>query len=311
MKKREDDGVIYVVEHDDLYDAIKPNDVLIGRKNTDLLDIFMKFTFDLDRQIKFKNDEIINKILSELKSCINGYLLLYSKNQNIDKYVYEHMDKFTAKTGLNRKTKEYKAEQDKFIKEFLETHPDLFANKKIMQSNHTLKYLITCMTEYEEFGAYNYSKSQLETQYFKMIKLLMNRYMSKYPSKVLISDFLDYLNDYLRCAQDDTNVPILGSIHSMKGSEADNVFIYDYPMFPYDFGGSEEDTQQELNLQYVAITRAKKQLYLVMLDYSDPITSNENITKNFQCKDKVKQCLTDGVENKDENQPLPYKIYKK
>lgn len=310
-EKREDEGTIYFVEHKDLYDALKPNDVLIGRTNTDLLDIFMAFTIEHNKQIKFKNDEIINKILSELKFCINNYLLLYSKCQNIDKYVYEHMKEFTNKTGLKRKTKEYKVEQDKFIKEFIDAHLDEFSKKLIMKSNQTIDYLGICMDEYKELGAYNYSKSQLETQYFKMIDILINKYRTEYPSKVLLSDFIEYLDNYLRCAQNDKDVPILCSIHSMKGSEADNVFIYDYPMFPYDFASSEDEKQQELNLQYVAITRAKKQLYLVMLDCSDPILADNNIKKNFACKNKVIECLTKGEENRDGKKPLPYAYFKK
>lgn len=71
---------------------------------------------------------------------------------------------------------------------------------------------------------------------------------------------------------------ILTSVHQFKGSEADRVFVLDYTFSshcerPYDLKTAEED-----NLYYVAVTRAKKQLFMVSGDFemeqneeSDPV----------------------------------------
>ncbi len=84
-----------------------------------------------------------------------------------------------------------------------------------------------------------------------------------------LDKFVDYVANYIK-ANDNKNVPKLASIHKMKGSEADRIFIYNYNKFPYTWEDqTEEDKQQELNLQYVAITRAKKSLFLCVEDKSD------------------------------------------
>ena len=56
----------------------------------------------------------------------------------------------------------------------------------------------------------------------------------------------------------------LSTVHRSKGLEQDRVFIIDFEKMPFSFPGTElspEQMQQELNLIYVAITRAKHGLY--------------------------------------------------
>lgn len=72
----------------------------------------------------------------------------------------------------------------------------------------------------------------------------------------------------------------LSTIHKAKGLEADNVFIIAPDKLPLKWKGQQEwELQQERNLEYVAITRAKKNLYYVRLD-EDSLKSLElNPTK--------------------------------
>ncbi|PQJ11960.1 hypothetical protein CJD36_009210 [Flavipsychrobacter stenotrophus] len=56
----------------------------------------------------------------------------------------------------------------------------------------------------------------------------------------------------------------LCTIHRAKGLEQDRVFILYYEQLPLKWEGQKDwQLEQEINLQYVAITRAKQQLYLV------------------------------------------------
>ncbi len=56
----------------------------------------------------------------------------------------------------------------------------------------------------------------------------------------------------------------LSSIHRAKGLEEDRVFIIDYDKLPYvQMEQKDWERTQELNLEYVAITRAREVLYLV------------------------------------------------
>lgn len=55
----------------------------------------------------------------------------------------------------------------------------------------------------------------------------------------------------------------LSTIHKQKGAEANRVFIYGIDLLPHPRAETPVELQQEANLEYVAITRAKQELYYV------------------------------------------------
>lgn len=265
---RQDKGILETMDYDKMKLNIKPGEVIIGRRNKDLLQIYRDFVLKDKRQIRFKNRDLVNAINRDITGCIKDYLKLYAKNQNIDRIVYEHMEQFEKETGNHKKSILYKGEMDQFIKEYIKEHKEEFRAKKIMKTNHTLDYLITCMEEYKNNGAYNYEEDNILTEYYETILEFMEEFKERH-SSILVQNFLDYIESFLTASLDQYNVPVISSIHSMKGGEADTVYIYDYPRFPYGWADmSKEDMQQEENLQYVAITRAKKNLYLLLMDIS-------------------------------------------
>lgn len=283
---REDTGHLEAITYTEMKKMLKPNDILIGRRNKDLLKIYKDFTLGDKKQIKFKNKELVNSIIKSLTNCIKDYMLLYAKGQNIDKVVYEHMMEFSKKTHYDAKTKEYKNEMNDFIKQYAKEHSVTKTKKPIMKANQTLDYLQKCMEEFKEYGAYEYDLECDSRQYYDIIMEFINEYKSKHVS-VLVDDFIYYLKDFLNGSNNYTDVPIISSVHSMKGGEANRVFIYDYPKFPYEFRDmSDDEKQQERNLQYVAITRAKKELFLMLLDPKD--APNEDMVQWYE--DKNKEC---------------------
>ena len=283
---REDAGHLEAITYTEMKKMLKPNDILIGRRNKDLLKIYKDFTLGDKKQIKFKNKELVNSIIKSLTNCIKDYMLLYAKGQNIDKVVYEHMMEFSKKTHYDAKTKEYKNEMNDFIKQYAKEHSVTKTKKPIMKANQTLDYLQKCMEEFKEYGAYEYDLECDGRQYYDIIMEFINEYKSKHVS-VLVDDFIYYLKDFLNGSNNYTDVPIISSVHSMKGGEANRVFIYDYPKFPYEFRDmSDDEKQQERNLQYVAITRAKKELFLMLLDPKD--APNEDMVQWYE--DKNKEC---------------------
>jgi superfamily I DNA/RNA helicase len=56
---------------------------------------------------------------------------------------------------------------------------------------------------------------------------------------------------------------VFSTIHKAKGLEADNVWIIETQLMPHPMAKSKSDREQEMNLCYVAITRAKKILNYV------------------------------------------------
>ena len=81
----------------------------------------------------------------------------------------------------------------------------------------------------------------------------------------------------------------------MKGGEGDTIYIYEYPSFPYTRSNqNDDDKQQEVNLEYVALTRAKQNLYLVFIDEDDTTFFRDKdkiIQLNAECRCKVDNLL--------------------
>ena len=205
----------------------------------------------------------------------------------------------------------YKNEKENYVKQCI---LDNLQGKQISKSNQNIDYLLKCMDEYKEEGAFNYP-SEMESEddrylndYFDIIQSFIEDYKQKNMS-ILVKNFLTYLNTFLSSSLND-NVPIISTIHSMKGGEADNVFIYDYPNFPYEFKGmSDEEKQQEKNLLYVAITRAKKNLYLLGLKED----CEEAVKTNLECEAQIEMLLKGKpyIQKQDENKDdvLEYEKY--
>ena len=62
--------------------------------------------------------------------------------------------------------------------------------------------------------------------------------------------------------KDNTKIALM-TCHKAKGLEADNVYIITPEKMPHPMATSEKQRKQEMNLKYVAITRAKLNLYWV------------------------------------------------
>ena len=67
------------------------------------------------------------------------------------------------------------------------------------------------------------------------------------------------------------------SIHKSKGLESDNVFVLNEGRVFSELGRSKDMVQQERNLSYVALTRAKENLYLVRCRSDEESKECENL----------------------------------
>lgn len=56
---------------------------------------------------------------------------------------------------------------------------------------------------------------------------------------------------------------VCSSVHKAKGLEADSVYILNYELMPHPMAKTDEEIEQELNIQYVALTRSKRELYFI------------------------------------------------
>jgi DNA helicase-2/ATP-dependent DNA helicase PcrA len=82
--------------------------------------------------------------------------------------------------------------------------------------------------------------------------------------KMIDSSYLEKMKDSIQTMFSDTlSGIILSTAHKSKGLEADTVYIIRPDLFPSKFAKLPWQRQQETNLMYVAITRAKKNLFIV------------------------------------------------
>lgn len=88
----------------------------------------------------------------------------------------------------------------------------------------------------------------------------------EYP--LTIQGFFTFISDIISNEPSKDCITV-GSIHSMKGLEANRVFIVNYFEMPYNFGMGEDYFTQEKNLKYIAETRTKNELFLCVNDMDE------------------------------------------
>ena len=120
-----------------------------------------------------------------------------------------------------------------------------------------------------------------EEDIYDIMESLLDFFVKKYQDLNLMGNANGFVNFVKSIAQSEPseNCITVGSIHAMKGLEADNVFIINYFKMPYEFGMGAEYSIQERNLKYIAETRTKKILYLCG-ELNDK-ESLENFEKKF------------------------------
>lgn len=99
---------------------------------------------------------------------------------------------------------------------------------------------------------------------FDTVKALLDFYVNKkgHPLSTMVDKFTDFIKELL-VTEPSENAAIVSSIHQVKGLEADEVFVINYNLMPYTSKTkSADENMQERNLKYIAVTRAKKVLYL-------------------------------------------------
>lgn len=283
---RQDKGDVKFITMKEAILMLKPDDVIVGRKNRDLVKIYRKFVLDLKKPIKFRNAELVSSLVNNLEQVMMEYLKLYARGINIFKPLTEHMTEFVKSTGYTSGTDLYDKEYADYSKQLVDDNTGK-STRQVMRSNYTVTYLEQCMQDYKDNGEYGLSVNDPLTEFYDVIQDFIKDFR-KASAKIRLDDFKAYIKAFLSGSKYE-RVPMLGSVHSMKGGEADNIFIYNYPLFPYRLGGnsSEDDEQQERNLQYVAITRAKKNLYLIKCDEAD----EKGMKANLECEALVDMLL--------------------
>ena len=293
-KERPDVGEVYCIERSEIIKNLEKNDVIITRRNSDLLRLFIDLSVKKKIQVRLLNKDLVNNVTNNLTRIVNSYIEKYNKGLNIEKELFEWMAEKGIPKQVLKQTNLDKDVEDKIIQLMKERK-----NKSITKQKHTVDYLIKCMTEYKTQG--NYNQKNMETgeldeltAYYHIIESFIDMFKQKV-NALTVKDLITFIENFLSL-NENKEVPTLSTIHKMKGGEADNIFIYDYPRFPYKYNNmSEDDQQQEVNLQYVALTRAKKKLYLVLTVPTERELQSENGIERVQEMNERVKTVVDSI----------------
>lgn len=172
---------------------------------------------------------------------------------------------------------------------------DFFINLNLNQPMAKVVDEILLKTDY-----YQYLKENEEEYRIENIKELIHS-INDYEKTSKNPSFINYLQDVsLLSEQDDkeTDAITLMTIHIAKGLEFDYVFIIglNEDIFPTHQAIISNNIDEERRIAYVALTRAKKQLYLSSYDGINQMYNHQNIksrfideiSKNFYVQDFVK-----------------------
>ena len=102
------------------------------------------------------------------------------------------------------------------------------------------------------------------------VRILVNNFAERYGTKAKLEHFIPYVEQMLNTTKPKDCI-ICTSIHQAKGLEANNVFVLNNGRPFVELSRNNIQKQQENNLSYVALTRAKQHLYLVASKESEDL----------------------------------------
>jgi DNA helicase-2/ATP-dependent DNA helicase PcrA len=111
------------------------------------------------------------------------------------------------------------------------------------------------------------------------LNFLENKYEQWKNHSPTLMHIVKRIKDFISARE---NAIKLSTIHRAKGLENNRVFILDYDLLPYYRQDQKEwQREQELNLKYVAVTRALQELYLVQSKKIETLKKEETLFDNL------------------------------
>ena len=227
IKARDDapEGEIETIEKYEIVDYIKPGDMVISRKNKWLGDVI--------------NDMISNgiKIFTEDKEMVASLKKLIKPKQ--------YPTVMGQRNHLKAEIKEYQRQLSKKRKEYSKAKENGDEKKE-----ETLSEQLDVVTNLN---------TKMDNIY--LLEKISDSFINKYSSSSSSYKLIDYIDEILSTKPSKDAVRIT-SVHKAKGLEADNVFVLNQGKVCQ--GAGSEQAQQERNLSYISLTRAKQNMYLVI-----------------------------------------------
>ena len=221
------EGKIFTIEKHEIVNIAKIGDMVIARKNKWLTDVILALAKN-GTPIYMQDKEMVETIKRTIiKQKSNNLQSLRDKLENVVK-------KYNQKV------------QDIILNADIESHGGNEAPN----------------TESDVEKRVQITSTNAKIDNIEFIIDILNDYMKKHTNDTP-DDFLRYLDKLLNTT-DPHNCVRLTSVHKAKGLEANNVLVLNEAKVCVDPRNSWEQNEQEKNLSYISITRAKNNLYLVI-----------------------------------------------
>ena len=219
------EGKIKTISKQSCVDLAEAGDYIVGRKNKWLFPIILEL-IKKGKPVYIKDDTLVKDIEKIIdKSSFDSIV-------DLERYIINKQKRLKKKIEeTSNKAKE--------------------TNEEETQVNPEDNVTIEKQTE-DKSG-------QLET--LSILQMLLAAFKENYTTHSK-SQFLKYVKSILNTTSSNECI-MVSSIHCVKGLEAQNVFVLNEGKTVIDGTMSSDQKQQEFNLSYVSLTRAKENLYLV------------------------------------------------
>ena len=217
-------GEIINIDKEDIIDYIQPGDMIISRKNKWLGDVI--------------NDMISNgiKIFTEDKDLIAALKKLIKPQK--------YPTVIAQKNQLKKEIINYQKQLSKKRSEYSKAKKE--GNEKKEESLSEQLEVVTTLN------------NKIDNVY--LLERICGSFIKKYSGNVSTKKLIEYIDEILSTVPSKDAVRIT-SVHKAKGLEAENVFVLNEGRVCQ--GAGAEQAQQEKNLSYISLTRAKNKMYLV------------------------------------------------
>ena len=218
------EGHLYNIDYDEIFDYIQAGDCILARKNSDLCQIILEL-LQQGIPVYIRDEKLVNRLIAQINSAKKEI----NDMNNFPEYIENIRDKY--KKAVIERTKKLQ-------------------NEGVMDN-----------TEVENM---NFSDTNVDL--LDCLELLYRNYCSDYKTNLKKLNDFDCFSRYVRnmLKTDGTKDSIqCVSIHQAKGKEYNRVFILNNARVHYELASNPDQTQQEKNLSYIALTRSKDILFLV------------------------------------------------
>jgi superfamily I DNA/RNA helicase len=194
-----------------------------------------------DYIIARKNKDLCEIILSLIKVGKPIYL----KDVELVKKIIKIIEgaKTTSVAGLSRHLEKTRLKHENELKkQYAEMHKTGIVNEEKINNN---------------------TVSNANMDIFECVEILLENY-KKENKGLNIDNFVNYINRMLNTTNSKDSI-LCSSVHQVKGLEANNVFVLGEARVYYELARTSDQIQQEKNLSYISLSRARENLYLVKI----------------------------------------------